>query len=149
MRKLIAVWMVLGMTFLFGADIDRRVKLLEIAVVKLINENKTLKKEIDKLKTTSKINTQMIFKLNDKLNTNKIKHNDKNKTFFARVTALKLNIREKPDLKSRIIGILKQDNLVEIKGATLDGNTIWYKIDKGYISSNYTALVYKNKGEEK
>ena len=35
--------------------------------------------------------------------------------------------------------------MVKIKGAFLNKNTIWYKVNNGYISSAFTELVYGDK----
>jgi len=130
-------------TFLFAnglnADLNTRVKLLEKAVVKLIDENnklnnkiQNLKKElnskIDEVRTSSEINTQMIFQ----------KGNPK---FLARVKVNLLNVREKPNRNSKIVALLKKDDKVEIKKSIDVNETIWYQIDRGYISAKYTELV--------
>ena len=123
----------------FALTQNRRIELLEMAVVKLIKENKNLKNEIYNLQTENRINTQMIFKLNNTINA------IKDKSIYAKVLSLGLNVRENPSIKSKIIGRLKKGDLVKIKGAILNKNTIWYKIDNGYISSAFTALIYGGK----
>ena len=123
----------------FALTQNRRIELLEIAVVKLIKENNNLKNEINNLQTENRINTQMIFKLNDTINAMK------DKSLYAKVLSFELNVREKPSIKSKIIDRLKRGDLVKIEGAVLNKNTIWYKIDNGYISSGFTALVYGGK----
>jgi len=166
MKKLIIIT-TLG-SLVFGASLDRRVELLENAVVKLIDENKKLKDKIDELKKTSKINTQMIFALNNRVSKNEtsvnklnrgiakaneeiIKINKKlkenNTTFYAQINTAKLNIREKPTTKSKIVGILKKGTIIKIKGSKKTKKTIWYEIDNNkFISSTYTNLI---KGEKK
>ena len=159
MKKTILIFAIFS-SLLFGASLDRKVELLETAVVKLIDENRAFKKEIERLKEVSKINTKKILKLDSRVQENKrvinklnalkfnkaIKNN--NTTFYAQVTAYMLNIREKPTKKSKAVGVLKKDDLVKIKGVRVnDEETIvWYEIDKGFISSSYTSLV---KGRDK
>jgi len=161
MKKLI-ILAIVG-SLLFGVDLDRRVELLENAVIKLIDENKKLKNEIYNLKNASKINTQMIFGLNNRVDKNEKEVNkldrkltkvdkkittinkDNNATFYAKVTASMLNVREKPTTKSRVLGVLKRGDIVKIKKSIKNGKTIWYKVGNNkFISSNYTNLI---KGE--
>jgi len=71
------------------------------------------------------------------LQNNKVKQN-----FYAKVTAYKLNVRENPSVKSKVIDKLNRGDEVKIEKAVLNKNTIWYKIDNGYISSEFTQLVY-------
>jgi len=161
MKKLIILATVGSL--LFGVDLDRRVELLENAVIKLIDENKKLKNEIYNLKNASKINTQMIFGLNNRVSKSEKEVNkldrkltkvdkkittinkDNNTTFYAKVTASMLNVREKPTIKSRIIGTLKKGNLIRIKNSKKNGKIVWYEIGNNkFISSNYTNLI---KGE--
>jgi len=123
----------------FALTNERRIELLENAVVKLIKSNQQLKKELEEktneLKTITTINSQMINVLENK--------NQKPITnFYAKVTAYQLNIRKRPSVKAKVTGKLKKGDEVKIKGAVLNKNTIWYKIDNGYISSKYTQLVY-------
>lgn len=142
MRKIVIISILLGFGVnAFALTQERRIELLENAVVKLIKENQALKNEINNLAVANKINTQMIFKLNNKLS----KINNTKSELYAKVTAVELNVREKPTIHSKVVSKLKKGDLVKIKKAVLNKNTIWYKIDNGYISSAFTELVYGDK----
>jgi len=142
MRKIVIISILLGFGInAFALTQERRIELLENAVVKLIKENQALKNEVNNLVVANKINTQMIFKLNNKLS----KINNTKSELYAKVTAVELNVREKPTIHSKVVSKLKKGDLVKIKGAFLNKNTIWYKIDNGYISSAFTKLVYGDK----
>ena len=139
MRKIVIISILLGFGVnAFALTQERRIELLENAVVKLIKENQALKNKVNNLAVANKINTQMIFKLNNKLYKTKSE-------LYAKVTAVELNVREKPTIHSKVVSKLKKGDLVKIKGAFLNKNTIWYKIDNGYISSAFTELVYGDK----
>ena len=143
MRKIVIISILLGFGVnAFALTQERRIELLESAVVKLIKENQKLKNEINNLKTANEINTQMIFRLNDKLD-----KKSKN-SLYAKITAFELNVREKPSVNSKVVSKLKRGDLVKIKGAFLNKDTIWYKINNGYISSAFTELVYGDKIEK-
>lgn len=142
MRKIVIISLLFGFGVnAFALTKERRIELLESAVVKLIKENQALKNELSSLETANKINTQMIFKLNNKVD----KKNKNKNTLYAKITAFELNIREKPSTNSKVVSKLKRGDLVKIKRAFLNKNTIWYKIDNGYISSAFTELVYGDK----
>jgi len=49
------------------------------------------------------------------------------------VTANVLNIRENPDINSKIIGTYKMGEIITV----IDKVDVWYKTDKGYCHSNY------------
>ncbi len=139
MRKIVIASILLGLGVnAFALTQERRIELLENAVVKLIKENQALKNEVNNLAVANKINTQMIFKLNNKLSKTKSE-------LYAKVTAVELNVRKKPTIHSKVVSKLKKGDLVKIKGAFLNKDTIWYKIDNGYISSAFTKLVYGDK----
>ena len=150
MKKLIILATVGSL--LFGVDLDRRVELLEDAVIKLIDENKKLKEKMQAITTVSKVQYQAIVRLDNKTKANKKAINqlnqkikDNNATFYAKVTAPMLNVREKPTTKSRVLGVLKRGNIIKIKKSIKNGKTIWYKVGNNkFISSNYTNLI---KGE--
>lgn len=154
MKKLIILATVGSL--LFGVDLDRRVELLENAVIKLIDENKRLENKISNLEKTTKMNAQIMLNFEQRIDENKISidklksaikkiNKDNNATFYAKVTASMLNVREKPTTKSRILGVLKRGNIIKIKKSIKNGKTIWYEIGNNkFISSNYTNLI---KGE--
>jgi len=154
MKKLIILATVGSL--LFGVDLDRRVELLENAVIKLIDENKRLENKISNLEKTTKMNAQIMLNFEQRIDENKISidklksaikkiNKDNNATFYAKVTAPMLNVREKPTTKSRILGVLKRGNIIKIKKSIKNGKTIWYEIGNNkFISSNYTNLI---KGE--
>jgi uncharacterized protein YgiM (DUF1202 family) len=131
MRKVIFLSLIALSANLYATTIDRRVELLENAVVKLIDEN-------IKLKNAVEINKVNILALHSKTDKKQPVQN----TFYAEITSFCLNIRKEATLKSKIIGKLKKNDLVRIYEAKLNGDTIWYKINKGYISSKFTSLVY-------
>jgi uncharacterized protein YgiM (DUF1202 family) len=120
MKKVVFLFLITLSANLYATTIDRRVELLESAVVKLIDENIKLKNAVE---------------------INKKKQPVQN-TFYAEITSFCLNIRKEATLKSKIIGKLKKNDLVRIYGVKLNGDKIWYKINKGYISSKFTNLVY-------
>jgi predicted lysophospholipase L1 biosynthesis ABC-type transport system permease subunit len=124
---------------LYAITIDRKVELLESAVVKLINENTKLKNAIE-------INKNYISELENKLKnlTSKKEQTSKN-ILYGKVTAFRLNVRKKATVKSKIVNVLKKDNLVTIYETRPNKDTTWYKTDNGYVSSNFIDLVYENK----
>lgn len=56
---------------------------------------------------------------------------------YVKVTTGTLNIRSGPSTKDDKVGVLHSGRVVQVL-ETLDG---WYKIEKGYISSDYAVLV--------
>jgi len=122
---------------LFATSLDRRVELLEMAVVKLINQNHNLKTNLDLLKTKIDMQNRQITLLNErvnKLSNLKVKH-------FAIVKASLLNIRALPNTKSKIVGKYRQFDLVRILEFVRNKkNELWCKTPKGYISSYYLDI---------
>lgn len=122
---------------LFATTLDRRVELLEMAVIKLINESDTLQLNLDLLKAKVNMQNKQIALLNKKiseLSNLKIKH-------FAIVKASLLNIRALPNTKSKIVGKYRKFDLVSIlKFVRNKKNELWCKTPKGYISSYYLDI---------
>lgn len=61
------------------------------------------------------------------------------------VTASMLRIRRRPKLTAPIIGAYPRGTIVHIicqtTGSAVEGNTTWYKTDKGFISGRYITLT--------
>jgi uncharacterized protein YgiM (DUF1202 family) len=130
MKKVVFFFIIALSANLYATTIDRKVELLESAVVKLIEENIKLKKAVE-------INKVNILALHSKTEKQSVQN-----TFYAKITSFCLNIRKEATLKSKIIGKLKKNDLVRIYDVKLNGDTIWYKLNNGYISSKFTSLVY-------
>ena len=140
MKKLIALT-IINIAFAYNVSLNRKVDLLTQAVAKLINENQKLQNQINELKQTMKINTQMI--TSNRHLIEKLKKN--NLSAFAIVKAYRLNVREKPSLKSKILKQLKRNEIVKIHDTIIKNGKVWYKVDNGYISAFYTNLAIRRK----
>jgi TolA-binding protein len=146
-------------------SLSRKVDLLEQAVIKLIKRNNELERKSNELEQQNNKLEQHIKMLKIDVNTNKniiIFNSSKIKeinslisilqkkiiditnnklAYFAIINATKLNIREEPTLKAKIVGIALKGEIYKISDIQQSDNRTWYKIKKGWISSNYAGLI--------
>ena len=141
-------------------SLPRKVDLLEQAVIKLIKRNnnleqknneleqqiKMLKNDVNTNKTFISLNSNNIKEINSTISILQRKIVDimnHKSNYFAIINISKLNIREKPTLKSKIVGLSFKGEIYKILDTYYQNNEnrIWYKIKKGWISSNYVGLI--------
>lgn len=138
-KKILGLSIVLGLNILQANELE----LVGKNVIKNTSEIKKLLMEINHLKSLLKLKN--IVSDNTKIsvdNTNIIEQDHiKN---FVRITAHFLNVRSKPNNKSKIIKVAKKDEIYEIiKIYSEKGNNkYWINIGNGYVNKIYVEEVY-------
>lgn len=63
----------------------------------------------------------------------------------GQISASRLRIRERADMSARIMGRYARNETIAIKcqvvGSVVDGNSIWYQTDRGFVSARYVTLL--------
>jgi hypothetical protein len=63
----------------------------------------------------------------------------------GKIMASGLHIRVRPNLSSTIIGMYFRGDIIKIignaLGSNVEGNTVWHKTDRGFISSQYVSTI--------
>jgi uncharacterized protein YgiM (DUF1202 family) len=57
------------------------------------------------------------------------------------VTATKLNVRMKPDVKTKVLGTLLEGDLVTIWGRTVDGGWLAIEQPQGWVSTQHVREI--------
>jgi uncharacterized protein YgiM (DUF1202 family) len=128
--------------FVFGATAERRMDLMETAVVKLISQQRANTELLKKLTEKVNGNSKKLLKLNKKTDISPLH-------FYAEVTSYGLNIRKKPTVKSPVIDKLtKGDKALILNTVNDKKENLWYEISngltKGFVSAAFTKLyVFK------
>jgi len=150
-KSLLGLSLIVSLQAYNDVSIDRKVDLLEQAIIKLIKKNNELDQKIKILETNVNTNRNIIIFNSDRIKEinssifilqKKIVDIVSNKpTYFAIINATKLNIREKPSLQAKIVGLTLKGETYKILDTQQNDNRIWYRIRKGWISSNYVGLI--------
>ncbi|MAC85092.1 MAG: hypothetical protein CL624_13260 [Arcobacter sp.] len=138
-KKIIALSIVLGLNILQANDLE----LVGKNVVKNTSEIKKLLIEINYLKSLLKIKHTVSDYPNISVdNTSTISHDNSKK--FVKITAHFLNVRSKPNNKSRISEVVKKNEVFEVVEiySEKSKNKYWVNIGSGYVNKNFVEEVY-------
>jgi len=129
MKKILLLSLFIGISF--GAN-NHRLDLLEQAVSKLIIQINQNQQKINELE-------HKIYKYNNFIH--RLSHQKNNFKLYAIIRAYRLNIRKEATIKSKIIGVYKKSDIVEIINTIRIKDSLWLQTKQGYINANYVNMI--------